>query len=140
VEEVRAATQDRCPIELKMAPLGGETRADENLLRHVLLNLLSNAVKYSPAGSPVELGVQPDGDHVVFEVRDRGIGIPAEDRERLFTAFHRGQNVGQIPGTGLGLSIVKRCVDRHGGRIRVEDATPSGTVFTVAMPMLMRKG
>jgi signal transduction histidine kinase len=138
-EEVRAAAPGTGPIELETDALPEEASGDENLLRHIFLNLLGNAVKYSPAGSPVKLRVRQEGENAVFEVCDCGIGIPAEDRDRLFTAFHRGGNVGHISGTGLGLSIVKRCVELHGGRIRFEDAVGGGTIFTVTLPLFVAR-
>ena len=70
-----------------------------------------------------------------FTVTDSGIGIPAADIDRLFSAFHRGQNVGQLPGSGLGLVIVKRCVDLHGGGIHVESQEGQGTKVTVKLPL-----
>jgi signal transduction histidine kinase len=74
----------------------------------------------------------------VFEVIDRGIGIPDADREWLFNAFHRGRNVGQRPGSGLGLVIVKRCVELHHGRISVKSSLGEGTTFTVRLPVFGR--
>jgi signal transduction histidine kinase len=68
-------------------------------------------------------------------VRDHGIGIPEADARMLFTAFHRGSNVGETPGTGLGMTIVKRCVDLHRGRIAFESNEGGGTVFTVELPV-----
>ena len=137
-EEVHAAAPGSAPIEVDTTGVPAEAKGDENLLRHILINLLGNAVKYSPTGSPVKLRVSKDGENGVFEVCDRGIGIPEDDRDRLFTAFHRGANVGHISGTGLGLSIVKRCVELHGGRIRFEDAPGGGTIFTVVLPLFAR--
>ncbi|MCL1495152.1 MAG: sensor histidine kinase [Pseudanabaena sp. Salubria-1] len=70
-----------------------------------------------------------------FVVSDHGIGIPNEDLENLFSAFHRGKNVGILPGTGLGLSIVKNCIDIHNGSIFVESQLDIGTKFTVVLPV-----
>jgi signal transduction histidine kinase len=68
-------------------------------------------------------------------IRDQGIGIPEADRKRLFNAFHRGHNVGDRPGTGLGLVIVKRCVDLHCGKIKVQSKPGKGTIVTVRLPI-----
>jgi signal transduction histidine kinase len=123
-------------IELTLAEsLPAEAQADESLLRHIFTNLLSNAVKYSPPGRTVRFSVDREGGDAVAVVRDRGIGILASDQPRLFQAFFRGQNVDQRPGSGLGLVIVKRCVDLHGGTIRLESRTGEGTTVTVRLPL-----
>jgi signal transduction histidine kinase len=113
---------------------------DRQLLRHILRNLISNAIKYSPKGTPVSLTLNCENNQAIFTIKDRGIGIPPQDRERLFEAFHRAINVGNIPGTGLGLAIVKQCVDLHGGKIWVEshenlNGEQVGTTFIVSLPL-----
>lgn len=134
-DESRSATVRRCPVGVEIdGDLDGAT-ADEPLLRHIFSNLLSNAAKYSPAGSPVEFRVRRDGEMAEFVVRDRGIGIPAEDQARIFESFQRAGNVGEIPGSGLGLLITKRCVELHGGSIGFESAPGTGTAFTVRLPL-----
>lgn len=135
VTEVATATEQVCPIRLSLVPEATQALADERLLRHILTNLLANAVKYSPPGSPVEFLVRREGADAVCLVTDRGIGIPAEDHEWLFRAFHRGRNVGDRPGTGLGLVIVNRSVELHGGRISVESTLGQGSTFTVRLPI-----
>jgi PAS domain S-box-containing protein len=108
---------------------------DEKLLRQILENLLTNALKYSPSGSPIEFTLSYSTAQAVFQIRDQGIGIPEEDRQRLFEAFHRATNVGTIAGTGLGLAIVKKCVDLHKGQIVLESEVGVGTTFTVTLPI-----
>jgi PAS domain S-box-containing protein len=135
VEEVLSTTGGRCPIELSIAEVPVEIRADKRLLRHIFTNLLINAVKYSHAGWAVRFEIRCAGSAIVCAVQDQGIGIPEVDREWLFNAFYRGRNVGDRPGTGLGLLIVKRCVDLHGGKIRVESQLGEGTVVTVRLPI-----
>ncbi|MEB3828979.1 ATP-binding protein [Phormidium sp. CCY1219] len=129
---------------------------DEKLMGHILNNLLTNAIKYSPEGDAVQFRLNaksiadvwenpPEKHHswlsqtgaekvVIFQIQDKGIGIPPAYRERMFESFHRAENVGNIPGTGLGLAIVKRCVDLHGGQIEVESEVGVGTRFTVILP------
>ena len=138
IDEVRSATEDRCPIQLHVAPAERPARGDEGLLRHILVNLITNAVKYSPAGRVVDLRVEPCEAFAVFTLRDHGIGIPTEDLPHLFDAFHRGRNVGDTPGSGLGLVIVKRCVDLHGGTIECASRVNEGSTFTVRLPLFMR--
>jgi PAS domain S-box-containing protein len=134
VDEVISATGDRCPIKLKMTELPREAHVDERLVRHIWTNLLTNAVKYSQPDEPVEIEIGRDGSDALCIIRDHGIGIPEADREWLFTAFHRGQNVGERPGTGLGLVIVKHSVETHGGEIEFESTVGVGTTVTVRLP------
>jgi PAS domain S-box-containing protein len=138
VDEVLSATDRRCPILLTLCDMPGPAQADERLLRHIFTNLLTNAVKYSDCSETVHFEFTTDGTDAVCVIRDRGIGIPDADREWLFSAFHRGQNVGERPGTGLGLVIVKRCADAHGGRIQIDSAVDAGTTVTVRLPVFSK--
>lgn len=113
----------------------GSVQLDAGLLGHILTNLLSNALKYSPPGSAVKLTVTVQKTQVIFNVSDRGIGIPPADRPRLFETFSRCSNVGKVPGTGLGLAIVKRCVDLHHGSIEIDSEVGKGTKVTVILPV-----
>ena len=106
---------------------------DEKLLRHIFGNRLSNAIKYSPQGGEIRFRVAREATRVVFEISDRGIGIPAAEIGHLFESFHRASNVGNIQGTGLGLAIVKSSVDLHGGQIHVYSEPGRGTSFTVKL-------
>jgi signal transduction histidine kinase len=135
VDEVLSATNQRCPIELLLGEMPGEIQVDERLLQHIFTNLLTNAVKYSSAGQVVRFEIERAREDLVCSIRDRGIGIPEADREWLFNAFHRGNNVGDRPGTGLGLVIVKRCVDLYGGEIKVKSKSGEGTTVTVKLPV-----
>ncbi|MBF2016620.1 MAG: PAS domain S-box protein [Rivularia sp. T60_A2020_040] len=108
---------------------------DEKNLGHILNNLLSNAIKYSQPGTAVNFTVSAQKQQVVFEIEDKGIGIPPEDLPLLFESFHRCQNVGNIQGTGLGLSIVKKCLDMLQGKINVTSEVGVGTKFTVTIPL-----
>ncbi|MBD2187465.1 hybrid sensor histidine kinase/response regulator [Pseudanabaena mucicola] len=107
---------------------------DEKLLRQILNNLLTNAIKYSTNDKTIDIKVMLDQGYVTFVISDHGIGIPEEDISHLFSAFHRGKNVGILPGTGLGLSIVKNCIDIHNGSINVSSQINVGTEFTVVLP------
>lgn len=107
---------------------------DEKLLEPILSNLLSNAIKYSPVNSTVKLEVTQTNAEIVFQVSDRGIGIPERDRAQLFEPFYRCSNVGDFPGTGLGLSMVKMLVEVHGGNISVISEVGKGSTFTVVLP------
>jgi len=125
--------------------LGFEVHAASNLpsvsgdvdaIEQMLENLVSNAIKYTPHGH-VRIGfTRGDAGGVQIEVVDTGIGVPREDRDRLFTEFFRAENARAIEevGTGLGLALVKETVDRHGGRMEIESTEGKGTRFTVALP------
>jgi signal transduction histidine kinase len=134
-DEIESATGRKDAIRLQLEDTPELATGDEGLIRHILTNLLSNAVKYSPPGEAVDFTVRREGRDSIFAIADRGCGIPAADQARLFQAFHRGSNVGQIPGTGLGLLIVRRCVDLHGGSIHFESTEGRGTTFTVRLPL-----
>ncbi|MEQ9622380.1 sensor histidine kinase [Coleofasciculus chthonoplastes] len=108
---------------------------DEKLLRSILINLLSNAIKYSPVGGQIDLIVTCSQSTATFKVKDSGIGIPIEDQKKLFSIFHRGTNIGNIPGTGLGLAVVKKCLDIQGGTISVNSEVGVGTTMTITIPL-----
>lgn len=99
-------------------------------------NLLLNAIKYTPEGGTIEVGVKNEGDYVLMEVSDTGIGIPREELPKVFDEFYRATNAKKIEkdGTGLGLSIAKQIIERHGGRIWVENNEGSGTTFRFTLP------
>lgn len=117
-----------------------ETWMDENLLRQILSNLLNNAIKYSPVGGKIhfDYSYDTDGQTVIFQVQDQGIGIPKSEQARLFESFFRASNTKSIEGTGLGLAIVKRCVELHQGQINVTSEVSVGTTFTVVLPCMLK--
>ncbi|HSH82637.1 MAG TPA: HAMP domain-containing sensor histidine kinase [Herpetosiphonaceae bacterium] len=110
-------------------------------LEQVLQNLLGNAVKYSPAGGPVLVRVEQMASEAILEVEDRGIGIPAEARARLFEPFSRaGHGPAYASGFGIGLYVVEQIVKHHGGRITVESTEGQGSVFRVSLPVHLAAG
>ena len=114
---------------------------DPARLEGVVHNLLSNAVKYSPEGGRVEVRVAQQAAEVVLEVRDQGIGIPADAQPQLFEPFYRAGNVSpQSSGFGIGLYVVQEIVARHGGRIEVQSMEGAGSRFRVVLPALDPKG
>jgi CheY-like chemotaxis protein/anti-sigma regulatory factor (Ser/Thr protein kinase) len=119
------------------ARLPDAVRADEKRLRQILINLLGNAVKFTRAGQ-VRLRVTHAREMAQFEVHDTGPGMSAQDLERVFEPFARGQGdtVGSVtgsPGTGLGLTIAKMLTDLMGGEMTVRSTPGQGTVFTVRL-------
>src|SRR5690606_24751910 len=102
---------------------------------HILQNLMTNAIKYSRSNGIVRIMLACTESVLTLRVEDQGIGIPQQDQSRLFEAFQRAANVGQIQGTGIGLTIVKRAVDACGGRIEFESTEGVGTTFVVTLPV-----
>lgn len=107
--------------------------AEDTLMQLLVSNLLDNAVKYSPKETPISLTLTVQGNHVVLQVTDEGIGIPADEKKRIFDKFYRvgSEATRTAKGTGLGLYISKRIVQDCKGTISVTDNAPKGSIFTV---------
>jgi signal transduction histidine kinase len=104
-------------------------------LHRLAANLVENALLHTPPGTPVTVSVRRDGDVAVLEVADRGPGVPAELRKRVFERFASGAGDGaRGRGSGLGLAIVKAVADGHGGRVELLDAAGGGARFVVTLP------
>ncbi len=114
----------------------GEIEADVMRLEQVLTNLVENAIKFTPEGGRVQVCGWDRGDTVEIAVIDSGIGVPAEERERVFERFYQVDSSARrrYKGTGLGLTICKHIVTQHGGRIWVQDAEGGGSQFHVMLP------
>jgi len=113
-----------------------QVNADSEALARALWNLLENSVKYSGERCVVYLDVGRLNGAVTLAVRDRGIGIPASERKRIFQKFVRGTEAVQhgIKGTGLGLTMVRHIAEAHGGSVRVKSAPGEGSTFTIILP------
>lgn len=116
-------------------------RADADKLFEILDNLISNAIKYSPGGGDVVIRANQKGDFVEFQVRDHGIGIPANQIGHLFQKYYRvhDDKTKHIRGTGLGLYICRRMVEGHGGRIWVQSKPGRGSVFFFTLPVYVEE-
>jgi signal transduction histidine kinase len=142
---------DLGPLILETIPLGlaehsvlmdvpsdlSRIRADGDRLRQVFNNLIGNALKYSPKGGTVLVRCRERGaDHVVVEVVDHGLGIPADQVGSLFQKFQRVRTTEhlRVPGTGLGLYICRLIIEGHGGRIWVESEPGKGSTFGFVIP------
>jgi signal transduction histidine kinase/DNA-binding response OmpR family regulator len=116
-------------------PSGLVVHADATRFRQMLMNLLGNAIKFTPKGGKIELAARQVGGMVRMEVRDSGPGIPTEERQRIFEAFHRlKQSEKASEGTGLGLAITRRLVELHGGVLNVESEPGEGSCFFFTLP------
>jgi signal transduction histidine kinase len=132
-------TTSQHALELESAPNGRAlVSADRDHLEQVLSNLIGNAIKYSPGGGPVTVAVAPEDAEVRVSVRDRGLGIPDSEIDKIFGLFYRSEErtSRDIGGMGLGLYIAREIVARHGGRIWVESRHGEGSTFHVALPRL----
>jgi two-component system phosphate regulon sensor histidine kinase PhoR len=129
-------------VDLSLPPVAG----DEGRLVQVLANLLDNAIKYTPEGGTISVGTKlapslgnpdPAARAIDLSVADTGIGIPEEDRPRVFERFYRVDKARsrELGGTGLGLAIVKHIVEGHGGQVWVEANHPQGSRFVVRLPV-----
>ncbi|TCJ03804.1 hybrid sensor histidine kinase/response regulator [Cytobacillus praedii] len=105
--------------------------ADEERVRQIFYNLIENAIKYTNQGK-VGISCFEQGDYVVIEISDTGIGIPPENIETLFEPFRQFEN--SIGGTGLGLSVTKELVNIQGGEITVDSEVGKGTTFSFTLP------
>lgn len=125
-------------IEIVAGPLPDlMINGDERRLRQVLINLLSNAIKFSPDGAKVEISAHLDlAQQLTISVIDRGIGIAAEDLERIFMPFVQVSNAlnRTTAGTGLGLSLSRLLIERHGGTLKLESKPGEGTCATIMLP------
>ena len=125
-QDVDITVQDNLPVVF----------CHKNLLIRVFTNLLSNAIKYSNKKNEKSIKIGYYGDEIFhkFFVKDNGIGIPADQRDKLFKLFSRLPNSNNVKGSGLGLAISKRIIDGHGGEIWVESSKGKGAIFYFTLP------
>jgi two-component system sensor histidine kinase KdpD len=116
------------PEDLPLIPM------DFGLITHVFINIFSNAFKYSPSDQPVEVRGRIIDDHLEVLVLDRGVGVPQQDRNRIFDKFYRVSESSSFNGLGLGLAICKAFIEAHGGRISSENNPLGGTIVSLVMP------
>jgi signal transduction histidine kinase len=109
--------------------------ADVSRLRRAIGNLLGNAIKFAPAKSVIDIRAGADAGGFSVRVTDRGPGVDADERDRIFEKFSRGRRSAGVSGAGLGLSIARSLVELHGGTITYEDAPGGGATFVLFVPM-----
>ena len=110
---------------------------DRSRLEQVMMNVIGNAIKYTPDGGSITVDAGIRGGNVWIEVSDTGIGIPQQDRERIFDRFYRVDKARsrESGGTGLGLSIAREIVLRHHGSIALTDHEGPGTTVRIVLPI-----
>ena len=131
---------DDTTIDVSMPAVVPKVAGDPERTRQVLTNLIDNAIKYSPQGGRIDLGVQADGSHARFTVRDEGLGIPLGEQKRIFEKFYRldPDHRRGIGGSGLGLYICRELVRSMNGRIWVDSDPGEGATFTFELPVAYR--
>ncbi|OGI08936.1 MAG: hypothetical protein A3F80_03925 [Candidatus Melainabacteria bacterium RIFCSPLOWO2_12_FULL_35_11] len=114
-----------------------EIFTDENQISVLFQNLIVNAIKFTKHGSPeINISCKQEGSDWLFAIKDNGIGIPKEQKERIFQIFQRLHTKEEYEGTGIGLAICKKIVDLHGGKIWVESEEGKGSTFYFTLPMI----
>jgi len=133
VEGANAAEGREFVVQLEDGPL--EAEADSDKLRQILDQLLENAVRFSPSGGKVTVAARRRADAVEVSVADEGPGVPAGERQRIFSKFYRADGAREAGGTGLGLFIAQGLVAAMGGKIWVESTEGEGASFVFDLPL-----
>jgi len=133
MDEMRPLAEEK-RVRVDLAADGGDftALAEEGSLVRVVVNLLGNAIAFTPASGAVALRLTEDGHRLELQVRDTGVGIPADALPWIFEPYRQAH--GPARGTGLGLAVVKGLVGAHGGTVRVESEPGQGSCFTVTIP------
>ena len=136
------ADRKNIKIEIDMDSKLTSIRADEDRFVQIMYNLVDNAIKFSYENSLVKIGARKKGDMVEITVKDTGIGIKAEDQNKLFKPFSQVDSFSskKFQGTGLGLSLVKQIVHLHGGYVWFRSNPGEGSTFAFTIPINNNKG
>jgi signal transduction histidine kinase len=128
------AEEKKIAIVLDLPPAPVNASVDRLRMRQVLANLLDNAIKYTTEGGRVTISLRDEPNQAVVIFRDSGIGIPAEEQDKIWARLYRGDKSRSQRGLGLGLSLVKAVVEAHGGETTVASEGNQGSEFTVRLP------
>jgi two-component system, OmpR family, sensor kinase len=142
--DLATVLRDVCRVQLEISPAvqiledftveALPMRGDPKLLFQAFSNLVANAVKYSPGRAKVVLQARQNNRQITVTIEDSGIGIPANDREHIFSRYYRGSNVSGFVGTGIGLFLVATVIRLHAGGISVESNEGKGARFIITLP------
>ena len=122
-------------ISFQPPPESIKVRGDPGRIAQIIGNLLGNALNYSAPGSPITVSLARVGDEARMRVQDQGLGVAADERDRIFAPFYRASRTRNIPGTGLGLHISRHLAEQHRGRLWLEEGAGPGSTFTLALPL-----
>ncbi len=143
LEEVTAKArpkvlESRFKLEVSISIDGVRANVDPDRVEQGVHNLIENACQYSNAGTVIGVRATSSGQEATISVRDHGDGIPAEETERVFEAFYRGENARRrrTAGTGLGLAVCRTIVEAHGGTITARNAPDAGAIISFTLPVL----
>ena len=125
-------------LELDCQPGLPSVFADPDRITQVMINLIHNAIKFTPPDGRITVSAYQDGDHIVFFVKDTGVGIARKDLGRIFERFYKADRARTGGGTGLGLSIARHMIESHGGYIWAESQEESGSTFYFTLPVARR--
>ena len=126
--------QDSPRIRLN-AQTAVRVQGDPDRIAQILSNILDNAITYSSPGSPIDVAVAVVGGEAEVRVTDHGVGVPEDERSRIFTPFFRSSRTREVSGTGLGLNISRRIAEQHRGRLWLDSSSSTGSVFVLALPL-----
>jgi signal transduction histidine kinase len=143
--DISALVHDACDL---FQPLANESHIDfdydteegltmegnASFLQRLIGNLIDNALKYTQPGGKVSVRLQKVRDNIQIEVRDTGVGIREDEKEKIFTRFYRSDSSRTKTGNGLGLCLAQAIARAHWGEIRVESKTGRGSIFRVILP------
>ena len=132
---VPQASRQQVSISAKLNPDLPVVQADKERIQQVLVNLLHNAIKFTPAGGKIEVSTDLDGQTVIIQVSDTGIGISQEDLPHIFERFFKADKSRSSGGTGLGLAIAKHIIQIHGGYVWVRSELGKGSTFGFSLPI-----
>jgi signal transduction histidine kinase len=135
------AEEKKITVRVELPPISSPlpssviVSVDRTRMRQVFANLLDNAIKYTPERGTVTILARTESDQAIVVFRDTGIGIPAEEQDKIWTRLYRGDKSRSQRGLGLGLSLVKAVVEAHGGQVTVRSEVNAGSEFAVRLPL-----
>jgi len=132
------AEEKQITLRADLPPLPVTAQVDPVRMRQVFANLVDNAIKYTPEGGRVTLTVRDGPDEAQASFQDTGMGIPPEEREKIWLRLYRGDKSRSQRGLGLGLSLVKAVVEAHRGKVELSTEVNQGSEFRVRVPKILK--